>query len=231
MPRKAKARDAGATLSVDTVSKTPLQGRSKASLERMLVAAEKLMLARGSEDFTLQDVSQSGNVSIGSIYLRFESKENLVRAVIGNHLAKMALDEDAMIEKVRAGATSLTTFVPRFVEGFAELLKKHAPLLRLSMQRASFDPLVSEPGRASANRAAAICIEAMLEYRGSSAATTARRRPTPPTRSSSPRSQGNSASDPQAKPCTSRTGTSSKPNSATCASLTSLPNCNLLQAA
>ncbi|GFM31582.1 response regulator, partial [Novosphingobium sp. PY1] len=87
-------------------------------------------------------------------------------AVIGNHLAKMALDEDAMIEKVRAGATSLTTFVPRFVEGFAELLKKHAPLLRLSMQRASFDPLVSEPGRASANRAAAICIEAMLEYRG-----------------------------------------------------------------
>ena len=165
MPRKAKARDAGATLSVDTVSKTPLQGRSKASLERMLVAAEKLMLARGSEDFTLQDVSQSGNVSIGSIYLRFESKENLVRAVIGNHLAKMALDEDAMIEKVRAGATSLTTFVPRFVEGFAELLKKHAPLLRLSMQRASFDPLVSEPGRASANRAAAICIEAMLEYR------------------------------------------------------------------
>ncbi|CDO37897.1 MULTISPECIES: TetR/AcrR family transcriptional regulator [Novosphingobium] len=165
MPRKAKTKDAKATLSVDTVSKTPLQGRSKASLERMLVAAEKLMLERGSEEFTLQDVSHSGNVSIGSIYLRFESKENLVRAVIGNHLAKMAADEDAMIARVRSKATSLATLVPQYVEAFAELLKKHAPLLRLSMQRASFDPLVSEPGRASANRAAALGIESMLEYR------------------------------------------------------------------
>jgi AcrR family transcriptional regulator len=131
----------------------------------MLVAAEKLMLERGSEEFTLQDVSQTGNVSIGSIYLRFKSKENMVRAVIANHLERMAGDEDAMIAGVKAKATSLDTFMPDFVEAFAEMLREHAPLLRMSMQRASFDPLVSEPGRQSANRAAAMGIAAMLDYR------------------------------------------------------------------
>lgn len=153
-------------LAVDTLSRTPQQGRSKASFERMLVAAEKLMLERGSEEFTLQDVSQAGSVSIGSIYLRFQSKENLVRAVIANHLERMAADEDTMIASVKAKADTLDTFVPRYVKAFAEVLREHAPLLRLSMQRASFDPLVSEPGKQSANRAAAMGIAAMLEHRG-----------------------------------------------------------------
>lgn len=165
MSTRARPRASEKKLAVDTVSRTPQQGRSKASFERMLVAAEKLMLERGSEEFTLQDVSQTGNVSIGSIYLRFKSKENMVRAVIANHLERMAGDEDAMIAGVKAKATSLDTFMPDFVEAFAEMLREHAPLLRMSMQRASFDPLVSEPGRQSANRAAAMGIAAMLDYR------------------------------------------------------------------
>lgn len=165
MSTRARPRASEKKLAVDTVSRTPQQGRSKASFERMLVAAEKLMLERGSEEFTLQDVSQTGNVSIGSIYLRFKSKENMVRAVIANHLERMAGDEDAMIAGVKAKATSLDTFMPGFVEAFAEMLREHAPLLRMSMQRASFDPLVSEPGRQSANRAAAMGIAAMLDYR------------------------------------------------------------------
>lgn len=165
MSTRAGARASEKKLAVDTVSRKPQQGRSKASLERMLVAAEKLMLERGSEEFTLQDVSQQGNVSIGSIYLRFESKENLVRAVIANHLKRMAGDEDAMMARVKDESSSLDTFVPSFVAAFAELLLGHAPLLRLSMRRAAFDPLVSEPGKQSANRAAAMCIGALLEFR------------------------------------------------------------------
>lgn len=165
MSTRSGPRASEKKLAVDTVSRTPQQGRSKASFERMLVAAEKLMLERGSEEFTLQDVSQSGNVSIGSIYLRFKSKENLVRAVIANHLERMAADEDVMMAAVKRTATSLATFVPRYVQAYAELLREHAPLLRMSMQRASFDPLVSGPGRQSANRAAAMGIDAMLEYR------------------------------------------------------------------
>ncbi len=161
--KKKKPSDRG--LAVETVSRKPQQGRSKASLERMLAAARELMLERGSEEFTLQEVSQRGNVSIGSIYLRFESKDNLVRAVIGNALESITTSEDAMLEKLRAECATLDIFMPRYVEGYAEVLRGNAPLLRLAMQRASFDPLVSGPGKQRALHAEVTGANAMLAYR------------------------------------------------------------------
>lgn len=121
------------------------------------------MLERGSEDFTLQEVSSSGNVSIGSIYLRFDGKENLVRAVIADHLERMEIEEDVLMVSVKK-ATTLRAFVIDYVDGYAELLKHHAPLLRLTMQRASTDPLVSTPGKTAALRFANFSTEAMLAY-------------------------------------------------------------------
>ena len=89
MPTRAKTKDESPALAVANVSRRPQQGRSKASLERMLAAARELMLERGSEEFTLQEVSERGQVSIGSIYLRFESKDNLVRGVIAEDAAAL----------------------------------------------------------------------------------------------------------------------------------------------
>lgn len=159
-----KKKPATPPLAVETVSRKPQQGRSKASLERMLAAAREMMLERGSEEFTLQEVSQRGNVSIGSIYLRFESKDNLVRAVIANALDQIVADEDVMLSAVLAQSTSLAEFVPRYVEAFAETLRGNAPLLRLSMQRASFDPLIAEPGKKSAYRSASEATRSLMNF-------------------------------------------------------------------
>lgn len=163
MVTRSKSKPA---LAVDTVSRRPQQGRSKASLERMIAAATRLMVERGNEDFTLLEVSKEGNVSIGSIYLRFESKENLVRAVIANHLEQIASDEAAMIEKVSSRSANLADFVRNYVGGYAEFLREHAPLLRLAMNRAQHDPLVSGPGKDAATRAARVATEGMLAYVG-----------------------------------------------------------------
>src|ERR1043165_8347775 len=114
-----KKKASAPELAVETVSRKPQQGRSRASLERMLAAARELMVERGNEEFTLQEVSQHGNVSIGSIYLRFESKDNLVRAVIANALDEIAAEEDLMLDSVRAKSRSLAEFVPNYVEAFA----------------------------------------------------------------------------------------------------------------
>lgn len=165
MPVSVKKKQAGEApaLAVGSVSRKPMQGRSKASLERMLAAARDLMIERGSEEFTLQEVSQRGNVSIGSIYLRFESKDNLVRAVIANALEEIGRDEKAMIDRLAACRT-LDEFVPRFVESYAEVLRINAPLLRLCMQRAAYDPLVSGPGKKHAFRAEDMCRDAVLRF-------------------------------------------------------------------
>jgi AcrR family transcriptional regulator len=167
MPRGANKQTSEAGLAVETVSRKPQQGRSKASLERMLIAARELMLERGSEDFTLQDVNQRGNVSIGSIYLRFQSKENLVRAVIARALEDLAQTEEAMMAEIQAASTTLDEFMPRYVAGYAEVLRVNAPLLRLAMERASFDPLVSKPGKDHALMATKRGMDAMLRYRDS----------------------------------------------------------------
>jgi AcrR family transcriptional regulator len=130
----------------------------------MLAAAETLMVERGNEDFTLQEVSRTGEVSIGSIYLRFESKENLVRAVIANRLERIANDEATMIGKVSEHSGDLAEFVRNFVDAYAEFLREHAPMLRLAMDRARHDPLVSGPGKETATRAAHVTTQAMLAY-------------------------------------------------------------------
>ena len=163
MPTRLSKRESR-PLAVETVSRHPQQGRSKASLERMLGATRELMLESGSEEFTLLEVSQRGNVSIGSIYLRFESKDNLVRAVIANTLEEIADAESEMLEQLLASSESLAVFVPRYVDAYAEVLRRNAPLLRLSMQRASHDPLVSGPGKERAMKSAREGANAMLRF-------------------------------------------------------------------
>ncbi len=149
---------------VEDVSRKPQQGRSKASLERMLAAGRELMLERGSEEFTLQEVSERGQVSIGSIYLRFESKDNLVRGVIAEALEVLRAEESALLDRLAKDCKDLASFVPAYVEGYAEVLRRHAPLLRLTMERASYDPQVSAPGKENALRAEHDSTEAMLAH-------------------------------------------------------------------
>lgn len=166
MAAGTKKKRAASVFAVEDVSRKPQQGRSKASLERMLAAGRELMLERGNEEFTLQEVSDRGQVSIGSIYLRFESKDNLVRGVIAEALEALKRDEDALLEKLARDCSDLTTFVPAYVEGYAEVLREHAPLLRLTMERAASDPLVSAPGKESALRAETHATDAMLVHAG-----------------------------------------------------------------
>lgn len=156
---------ATAKLAASAVSRQPRQGRSKESFERMLAATRDLMLERASEEFTLQDVSERGAVSIGSIYLRFESKDNLIHAVIAEALETIISSEIEMLAAVRAESPTLAAFVPAYIERYSQLLAAHAPMLRLVMQRASFDPAVSAPGKATAAQSAQTAVEAMLHYR------------------------------------------------------------------
>ena len=59
----------------------PKQDRSRSSMERLLAAAVKMLVQRGYSEFTLQELSKRAKVSIGSIYLRFENKQALIREV------------------------------------------------------------------------------------------------------------------------------------------------------
>jgi AcrR family transcriptional regulator len=128
-------------------SREPQQGRSRASYERMLAAAEALLIERGSDDFALTDVAKLGKVSIGSIYCRFDSKDDLLGAVQHRALTKISGEQMAMVEQARARAWDLRDLVFRLVDGMAESLKAHAPVLRPFMLRAATDPATAQYGK------------------------------------------------------------------------------------
>lgn len=154
-------KDAG----LATVVRAPQQGRSKASYERMLAAAEELLSTRGADDFTLSEVSRKGKVSIGSIYLRFESKDALLHAVQLRVLERVDTRMMAQIAEARASAATLSALVPVLVEAMAETLREFADLMRPLMARATDDPLVAQTGKASYAKTANAIQDALLAHR------------------------------------------------------------------
>lgn len=152
MPRVSTAKAKRDSISLpNDASREPQQGRSKASYERMLGAAEKLMVKRGSEDFTLTEVSKTGKVSIGSIYLRFDSKDDLIRAVHARVLARMGHDQTEMLTNLKDKSTTLDSFCLHFVDQYAEVLRAYSPVLRPLMFRAINDSAISQLGRSFAD--------------------------------------------------------------------------------
>lgn len=133
-------------------TREPQQGRSRASYERMLAAAEKLMVKRGNDEFTLTEVAKTGKVSIGSIYLRFDSKDDLIRAVHARVLTRIDEDQATMMDAVVARSPTLDSFMRNFVEAFAESLRGYSPVLRPMMLRAVHDSALSGVGKSSADR-------------------------------------------------------------------------------
>ncbi|WP_298170585.1 TetR/AcrR family transcriptional regulator [Novosphingobium sp.] len=152
-------------LALQALSRKPRQGRSLASFERMIEATKALMIETGGDSFTLQDVSERGQVSIGSIYLRFESKDRLLHAVIAEELTAILAKERVMIDEVLAETDSLGAFLPLYIKRYSAFLEQNAPLLRTIMARAEVDPLVSDPGKETARRSAEMSIAAILTFR------------------------------------------------------------------
>lgn len=134
---------------VGSPSREPLQGRSRASLERMLSAAADLLVERGSDDFTIADVSKAGKVSIGSIYGRFDSKDDLIRAVQARALAEVDTEMVAGLSAATARSQSLDELVSNLIETLAEVLKKHSAIFRPLMLRATFDEVIATVGKRS----------------------------------------------------------------------------------
>ena len=149
----------------DAVRKMPRQGRSLASYERMLSATRELLLERGDDDFTLLDVSERGGVSIGSIYLRFDGKDKLLQAVIGQELIELAAAECKMLERIGESSSNLTEFLESYIALYSEFLEDRAKMLGLIMQKAATDEAISGPGKEIARHSAACTTSGILRFR------------------------------------------------------------------
>ena len=129
------------------LARKPKQARSRESLKKMLDTAKEMLAENGYAEFTLQELSRRSNVSIGSIYHRFESKQELVRRVQAEVLETIEQEHALLINRLRRKNLALRKLLPEVVSVFSDFLRRHAPILRVFMDIAPTDPVVAEVGK------------------------------------------------------------------------------------
>ena len=146
-PPSSLSAVAGSTASVQP----PQQERSRASFERVLQAATSLLEEEGYDGFTLAEVSKRANVSIGSIYARVKSKDDLFYVIQDRYMTQTE-DRPRLHDPGAWSELSPHEVVVAVVHELGELFQVNERLLRVFMHRGIVDPVVATRSSASVSR-------------------------------------------------------------------------------
>ncbi|MFI6093037.1 TetR/AcrR family transcriptional regulator [Streptomyces sp. NPDC051218] len=109
----------------------PQQARSAATLARVLQAAEAVASAVGLDEMTISGVAERAGVSVGTIYRRFEDKEQLINALTERMLDRR---EEYVAEQLSQAAPSLSgvmdAYAHALLQSFADSTSLFPALLR-----------------------------------------------------------------------------------------------------
>ncbi|MEZ0362782.1 TetR/AcrR family transcriptional regulator [Mycobacterium sp. pUA109] len=97
----------------------PQQARSRAALQRLLASAEHVLINDGFEEFTIARVAEHAGVSVGGVYRRFASKEQLIDAVRRELLARL---ETGMTDALDAAQPSLAGVLDALTAALSQTL-------------------------------------------------------------------------------------------------------------
>ncbi|MFG2138600.1 TetR/AcrR family transcriptional regulator [Streptomyces sp. NPDC048650] len=110
----------------------PRQARSAATLARVLRAAEEIASSAGLEEMTIAHVAERAGVSVGTIYRRFEDREQLITALTERMLQRR---EEYVAEQLRAAEPSLSgvmdAYAHALLQSFADSSGLFPELLRV----------------------------------------------------------------------------------------------------
>lgn len=139
----------------DRPRKAPRQARARATVEAILDATARILVARGHDALTTNHVAARAGVSIGTLYEWFPSKEALVAGVVDRHLARAELVLDALARELapRAVGASLEELAALMADAMVRLHEDDPRLHRA---------LTEEVPRSSRVRARIGAIEARM---------------------------------------------------------------------
>ncbi len=124
----------------------PQQDRGRASLDRLLDAAEAILAERGLEGLSISALSARSGISNGGIYWRVDSLEALTGAVHQRLMDRMAHEHDAYDDPDRWIGLDVAAFVSQSVRIEAEVARRHAGSLRAIVRSTTTDQVVSAQG-------------------------------------------------------------------------------------
>lgn len=131
----------------------PRQARSRATLARLLDAAEAVMLKHGVEGATLPRIARHARVAPATVYRRFRNKEALMRAVFRrfNERSSSAVQEQFDPEQLRG--IGLVRFATQVVQGMVHGFRANAALSRAAVLYAEKNPRVDFIRKSGASEA------------------------------------------------------------------------------
>lgn len=94
--------------------KSPSQARSHATVDTILDAAARILVADGYGAFTTNRVAARAGVSIGSLYQYFPNKEAILGSLKARHIAALERGIDEALARV--GTAPLAALVPAVIE-------------------------------------------------------------------------------------------------------------------
>jgi AcrR family transcriptional regulator len=106
--------------------RAPQQARSRKTLQKLMDAAEEEIAGVGAEDATMTGVAGRAGVSVGTLYRRFEGKDQLLRAVKERVLARL---EEGLAETLAAAGPDLAGVVEAYTQGIARWAAQSGALL------------------------------------------------------------------------------------------------------
>jgi AcrR family transcriptional regulator len=157
--------DEGTREMTEASVRPPKQRRSRESFERVLETATKLLEEKGFEAFTIQDVSQRSGVSVGAIYARFVSKENLLRAVHQHVMETMRVEHEAVAAVDSRPGRTAREVIAGAVRSVAEIFRGNEQLLSAFMHLGALDHEIAKRGSESSIDLARQFEETVLHHR------------------------------------------------------------------
>ncbi|HEV7690177.1 MAG TPA: helix-turn-helix domain-containing protein [Hyphomonadaceae bacterium] len=126
-----------------------LQRRSMRSVEKLMTAAEAVLGREGWAAFTINAVAAEAGISVGGIYRRFASKEQLLRAIKDQVLDRADADHKEIAATSKA--KSLDDAIAHYVSRRIASLRSYSGIMRQIFEGQQRDLVMEERGRQSIN--------------------------------------------------------------------------------
>ncbi len=117
----------------------PKQARSRATLARILEAAETLIAEKGLADVSIPEIVRRAGSSVGGFYARFRDKDELLRALEERFLGEVRMLLDELADPGRWEDAPVTTIARACVAKMVEVFRGRRRLIAAFMARAAHD--------------------------------------------------------------------------------------------
>jgi AcrR family transcriptional regulator len=161
-------RDKRAAAQLEWVKPT-LQARSQHTLERLLDAAETIVIAEGIDAVTVSRVAREAGSSVGAFYARFADKDALVRCVFERFCDQAVATARAVMDPARWRDVPLEEALETMLQFMLRMLHERRLLITALLHGSSRDPALTALGH-RLHRVITEALVTMLDERDSNLA-------------------------------------------------------------